>query len=76
MIPIGEDRALHDAASSSGCTLGYPTDLVVRTSGRRHGRVTGGGFHSFLTEMAAAHVAATANAKLAEQTATPRTARR
>jgi hypothetical protein len=57
MIPVGEDRALHDAASSSGFTVGYPTDLVVRTSGRRHARVTGGGFHHFLIEMATAHTA-------------------
>lgn len=75
-IPVGEDRALHDAASSSGFTVGYPTDLVVRTSGRRHARVTAGGFHHFLTEMAAAHVAVTPNARLTKQAITPRTSRR
>jgi hypothetical protein len=58
-MPIGEDQALHDAAFSAGYAVSYPTNLVVQTSGRRHARVTGGGFHHFLTEMAATHAAPT-----------------
>ncbi len=49
---IGEDRALLAEARASGLTIRYPDDIAVRTSARRHARVIGGGFHSFLAAMA------------------------
>jgi glycosyltransferase involved in cell wall biosynthesis len=50
-LPVGEDRALVDAARAAGLTVRYPLDLPVRTSGRRHARVAGGGLHAFLDEL-------------------------
>ncbi|HEY2670558.1 MAG TPA: glycosyltransferase [Rugosimonospora sp.] len=50
-LVVGEDRALIAAAERTGLSVAYPTDLVVRTSGRRGGRVDGGGFHQFLARM-------------------------
>ena len=59
-IPIGEDRALVTAAEAAGLAVAYPTDPPVRTSGRRHARVIGGGFHTFLAHLADGLTAATA----------------
>jgi hypothetical protein len=50
-LAVGEDRALVAAAERTGLTIAHPTDLVVRTSGRRTGRVDSGGFHQFLAEL-------------------------
>jgi glycosyltransferase involved in cell wall biosynthesis len=52
-LGVGEDRALLAAAAVAGLTIVHPADLVVRTSGRRHARVVGGGFHRFLALLAA-----------------------
>jgi cellulose synthase/poly-beta-1,6-N-acetylglucosamine synthase-like glycosyltransferase len=49
---VGEDRALVTAAREAGLRVGYPRDLVVRTSGRRCARVTGGGFQLALSLLA------------------------
>jgi glycosyltransferase involved in cell wall biosynthesis len=51
-LEVGEDRALLAAAERAGLAIAYPTDLAVRTSGRRRARVVGGGFHRFLAGMA------------------------
>jgi glycosyltransferase involved in cell wall biosynthesis len=52
-LSVGEDRAFVDAARTAGLMVTYPDDIAVRTSARRHARVDGGGFHTFLTAMAA-----------------------
>jgi hypothetical protein len=51
-VPVGEDRQLIAAAERVGLTVEYAADLIVKTSGRRHARVDGGGFHRFLARMA------------------------
>ena len=50
---VGEDHALLMGARKVGLTIVHATDLAVTTSSRRHARVTGGGFHAFLSVMAA-----------------------
>jgi glycosyltransferase involved in cell wall biosynthesis len=52
-LAVGEDRALVAAAERTGLNVAYAADLVVRTSGRRGGRVDGGGFHQFLARLEA-----------------------
>ena len=51
-IAVGEDGALLHHVRTAGLTVAYPGDIPVRTSARRHARVVGGGFHTFLTSMA------------------------
>jgi glycosyltransferase involved in cell wall biosynthesis len=51
-LAVGEDRDLLGSARADGRTITYASDIAVRTSARRHARVVGGGFHSFLGLMA------------------------
>ena len=41
-VVLGEDQALVDALAQQGFVVARPRDVVVATSGRRHGRAPGG----------------------------------